>query len=95
MKCLYILEIYPLSVASFANIFSHFVGFLFMVYVLCKSLFCVCFYFHYSGKWIKKDAVGIYVKSVLPVFFSKSFIVSSLTFKVDITCYSDIQSFIQ
>ena len=30
MSCLYILEINPLSVTSFANIFSHFVEFLFI-----------------------------------------------------------------
>ena len=40
MSCLYIMEINPLSVASFANIFSHSVGcllVLFMVSFLCKS----------------------------------------------------------
>ena len=31
MSCLYILEINPLSVASFANIFSHFEGYLFIL----------------------------------------------------------------
>ena len=34
MSCLYILEINPLSVASFANIFSHFVGYLFILFVV-------------------------------------------------------------
>ena len=34
MRCLYILEIKPLSVASFANIFSHSVGYLFILFVL-------------------------------------------------------------
>ena len=41
MSCLYVLEINPLSVTSFANIFSHSVGFLFvlfMVYFVVQKL---------------------------------------------------------
>ena len=34
MSCLYILEINPLLVASFANIFSHFVGCLFVLFMV-------------------------------------------------------------
>ena len=34
MSCLYILEIKPLSVASFANIFSHSVGCLFILFMV-------------------------------------------------------------
>ena len=34
MSCLYILEINPLSVASFANIFSHFEGWLFVLFMV-------------------------------------------------------------
>ena len=34
MRCLYILEINPLSVTSFANIFSHFVGCLFVLFMV-------------------------------------------------------------
>ena len=34
MSCLYILEINPLSVASFANIFSHSVGCLFVLFMV-------------------------------------------------------------
>ena len=34
MSCLYILEIIPLSVASFANIFSHSVGCLFVLFMV-------------------------------------------------------------
>ena len=37
MSCFYILEIKPLSVASFANIFSHSVGCLFL-----KNVFLCC-----------------------------------------------------
>ena len=41
MSCLYILEIYPLSVTSFANIFSHSVGFFHFVYgfLCCAKAF--------------------------------------------------------
>ena len=35
MSCLYILEINPLSVDSFANVFSHSEGCLFVLFVLC------------------------------------------------------------
>ena len=34
MSCLYVLEIKPLSVASFANIFSHSVGCLFVLFMV-------------------------------------------------------------
>ena len=40
-----------------------------------------CFYFKYSGKWIEKEIAAIYVESVLPMFSSRNFIVSSLTFR--------------
>ena len=33
MSCLYILDVGPLSVASFANIFSHSVGYLFILFM--------------------------------------------------------------
>ena len=38
MSCLYILEIKPLSVASFANIFSHFVGCLFVLLMVSYAV---------------------------------------------------------
>ena len=37
MNCLYILQIYPLLVASFANILSHSVGFLFSVVIFSAA----------------------------------------------------------
>ena len=43
VSCLYILEIKPLSSASFANIFSHLVGCLFVLFIVCLS-----FHFVYS-----------------------------------------------
>ena len=65
-SCLYIFEINPLSAASFAIIFSHSEGCLFF-----------WFYFHYSGRWVIEDPAVVYV-SVLPIFSSRSFIVSGL-----------------
>ena len=92
MSCLYILEINSLSVVSFAIIFSHSEG---CIFTLLISFLCCakaskfnqvpfiyfCFYFHYSRKWIMEDLALNYVSSVLPMFSSKSFIVSGLTFR--------------
>jgi len=69
LSCLYILEINPLLVASFANddfanIFSHsVVVFSFVYSFLCCAKafmfnqvpFVFHFYFHFSRKWIQKD----------------------------------------
>ena len=41
----------------------------------------ICFTFHHSRRWIKKDLARIYAKSILPVFSSKSFIGSGLPFR--------------
>ena len=68
---LYILKINPLSVASFANIFSHFVGCLFILFMISfavqKLLSLIkshlfLFLFHYFRRWIQKNAAAIYVK---------------------------------
>ena len=40
-----------------------------------------CFYFQSSGKWIIEDPAVIYVGEFLPMFSSRSFIVSGLTFR--------------
>ena len=87
MSCLHILEINPLLVALFANIFSHTeVVFLYCLWfpLLYKSFSVYlipfvyfCFYLYYSRRWIKKDLAAIYVR----VFFSESFIISSITFR--------------
>ena len=80
MTCLYILEINPLSVASFANIFSHSEGCLFVLFMvsfamqkllsLIKSyLFIYFFYFHYSRRWFKKDLTVVYVKECFSYVF--------------------------
>ena len=77
MSFLYILEINPLSVVSFAMIFSHSEGCLFTLHtfspylyfpLLCKSfkfnqvpLVYFCFNFHYSRRWVIEDLALIYV----------------------------------
>ena len=81
-----------LSVTSFANIFSQSVGCLFILFIVSfdeqtllslsrSHLFIFAFFFNYSGKWIEKETAAIYVQSVLPMFSSRSFIVSGLTFR--------------
>ena len=63
MSCLHILEINPLSVVSFAIIFLHSVGSFYLVYsFLCYTkafkfnyVPLVCFYFHYSRRWVTED----------------------------------------
>ena len=92
MNCLYILEINPLSVVSFAIIFFHSESWLFTLLIVSfvvqkflsliwSHLFYFFFYFHYSGRWVIEDPAVIYVESVLPMFYSRSFIVSDLTFR--------------
>ena len=72
MGCLWILETNPLSITSFAHIFSQPVGCLFILLTVFFAgqkafefkkvlFFFVCFYFHYSWRWIKKDVAVIYV----------------------------------
>ena len=79
MSCLYILEINPLSVASFAIIFSHSEGFFFHLaysFLCCAKAFkfnqvpliYFCFYFHYSRRWVIEDLAVMYVIEFLPVF---------------------------
>ena len=92
MSCLYVLEINHLSVASFANIFSHSVGCIFILSMgsfsvqkllsLFRShLFIFVFIFITLGGGLKKILLQFMSKSVLPIFSSKSFIVSNLTFR--------------
>ena len=69
-RCLYIFEINPLSVASFAIIFSQSEGCLFtllIVFLCCAKAFkfhqvpfvYFCFYFQYSGMWVIEDPAVI------------------------------------
>ena len=72
MSCLYILEINPLSLVSFAMIFSYSEGFLFTLLIVSFAVekllslirshfFYFCFYFHYSRRWVIEDLALIYV----------------------------------
>ena len=87
--CLCILEIKPLSVASFADTFSHSVGCLFAYgFLCCANLVSLIrphlFIFVISialGDWFKKTLVRFMSENVLPMTFSRSFMVSCLTFK--------------
>ena len=45
------------------------------------NLFYFFFHLHYAGRWIIEDLDVILSESVLPMFSSKSFIVSGLTFR--------------
>ena len=92
MSCLYILEINPLSVASFANIFYHSEGCLFILFMVSfavqkllsfirPNLFIFVFIFITLGGGSKKILLWFMSKSVLPMFSSKSFIVSGVTLR--------------
>ena len=92
MICLYILEINPLSVASFANIFSPSDGCLFILFMVSFAvqkllslirphLFIFVFIVITLGGGSKKILLWFMSKSVFPMFSSKSFIVSSFTFR--------------
>ena len=92
MSFLYILEINPLSVVSFANVFSHSEGCLFVLSLvffavqkllsLIKSHLFIFVYISVTlGGGSKKFLLLFMSRSVFPVFSSKSFIVSDLTFK--------------
>ena len=91
MSCLYILEINRLSFFSFANIFSHSEGCLFVLFMvsfalqkllhlISSHLFIFIFISITLGGGSKKILLWLISKSVFPMFSSKSFIVSGLTF---------------
>ena len=92
MSCLYILEINPLSVASFANMFSHSEDCLFILFkvsfavwkflsLIRSHLFIFVFIFITLGGGSKKILLWFMSESIPPIFFSKSCIVSGLTFR--------------
>ena len=72
LSYLYILEINPLAVTSFAIIFSHSENCLFILFMvsfavqkllsLISSHIYFCFYFHYCRRWVMEDLAMIYVK---------------------------------
>ena len=88
-SCLYIFEISLLSVASFAIIFSHSEGCLFTLlivsFVVQKLLILIrshLFIFAFISNILGGGSWRILLsESVLPMFFSRSFIVSGLTFR--------------
>ena len=91
-SCLYILEIKPLLVASFANTFSRSVGCLFILFIVSfavqklvslirSCLFIFAFISIALGDWPKKTLVWFMSENVLPVFSSRSFMVSCLILK--------------
>ena len=97
MGCLYILKINPLSIALFANIFSCSEGCLFILFMIAcavqkllsfirSHLFIFVFIFLTVGGESKRILLWFISKSVLPMFFSKSFIVSGLIFRPLILC---------
>ena len=72
LSSLYILEIYPLSVVSFAIIFSHsescpfallivFFAVQKLLSVIRSHMFTFVFNVHYSRRWVVKDLALIYV----------------------------------
>ena len=92
MSCLYILDINPLSVIFFANNFSHSVGCLFILLMVSfavqkllslirSHLFIFAFVSFALGDRSKKILLRFMSNSVLPIFSSRSFMVSSLAFK--------------
>ena len=92
MSCLYILEIKPLLVASFANIFSQSLGCLFVLLMVSfavqklisfmrSHLFIFAFISIALGDRPKKTLVRFMSENVLPMFSSQSFMVSCLFLK--------------
>ena len=92
MSCLYILKIDPLPVASFANIFSHSVVCLFVLFMVSFAVqkllsltgshyFIFAFVPITLGDGSKKIFLQFTSKSVLPMFSSRSFLVPSVTFR--------------
>ena len=89
MSCLYTLEINPLSVVSFAIIFSHSEGYFHLAYsfLCCANTFKFnhvsflkfCFYFLREGSH-KRFCCDL-CQNVLPMFFFKSCLVSGFTFR--------------
>ena len=80
MSWLYILEINPLSVVSFAIIFSHSEGCPFTLFIVFfavqkllslirSNLFLFVFYFLYSRRWVIEDLDVIYVIRVFCLCF--------------------------
>ena len=91
ISCLYLLETNPLSVALFANIFSHSDGRLFILFMvsfavqkllsLIRSQLFIIIIIIILGSASRKILWWFMSESVFSMFSSKSFIVSYLSFK--------------
>ena len=92
LSCLYILEINPLSLASFANIFFHSEGCLFILFVVSfavqkllslirSHLFILVFIFITLEGGSKRILLQFMSKCALPMFSSQHFVVFGLTFR--------------
>ena len=92
MSCFYILEVNPLSVISFTNTFFHSIGYLFTLFMVSFAvqkvlsligyhLLFLVFIFNTLEGGLKKILQQSMSESVLPMFPSKSFIVSILAFR--------------
>ena len=92
MSCLYILEITPFSVVSFAIILSHSEGFIFTLFTVSFAmqellslirfhLFTFVFISITLGGGSQRILLLFMSSSVLPMLSSKSFIVSGLIFR--------------
>ena len=91
MRCLHILGINPLLGALFANIFSHFIRCLFTLFIVSfvvqkllhlirSHLFTSAFISFALENWPKKTLVWFMSENVLPVFSSRTVMVSCLIF---------------
>ena len=92
----WILDINPLLDLSLAVIFSHSVGYFFILLLVSFSAFSFdivpfvhfCFYFLCLRRHIPKSITKISTKEfLLPIFSSRSFMVSVLTFYLFFYCY--------
>ena len=95
-SCLYIFEINSLSVASFAIILSHSEGCLFTLLIVSfvvqkllilirSHLFVFAFISNILGGGSQRILLWFMLESILPMFSSRNFIVSGLTFRSGLT----------
>ena len=92
MSCLYNFEINPLSVVSFAIIFSHSESCFFILLIvslivqkflslISSHLFIFIFIYITLGGGLQRILLWFMSEGVLPMLYSKNFIVSHLTFR--------------
>ena len=84
MICLHTLDMNPLSVISFANIFFHSIGCLywakaFKFNLVSFAYFCFCFIC--LRRQIQNELLQFMSKNVLPMFSSRSLMLSSIIFR--------------